>query len=349
MLKKFCYLAMKWKNILAQTPDDIVERITAFIPAEPVSRVNPKYPKEAAKSGAEGWVQMSYVVDTQGNVQDPIVEDSGGHRIFRRAAMSAIKGWKYSPAIKDGKPTEMCHQSVQFNFTMRGKTGAKKRFIHQYKAAKTLIAEGDYEAAETRIQKRHNNRNLNRYENTWLWNIDATLANKLDEPKRQVASMKRTLASSNSHEDQHKTFDDEYIGSLRQRLFILQLNLGRYASALDTLEDLKAMPKGETLVAPLSKMVTYINDYLASDKNLSINIELNSSNGYLHKLARNHFAFVNIQGKVDSVEIRCESHRERFTVAEDFIWSIPEGWGKCHVWIKGAEDTSFDLIEVGKV
>jgi len=44
-------------------------------PAEPVKRVDPKYPSRALRKGGEGWVEISYVVGVNGNVQDPIVND----------------------------------------------------------------------------------------------------------------------------------------------------------------------------------------------------------------------------------------------------------------------------------
>ncbi len=133
------------EEVLENTPQDTVELITAFNPAQPVERVHPTFPSSAVRVNAEGWVQMSYVIDKDGNVQDPMIEDSGQ---------------------------------------------------------------------------------------------------------------------------------------------------------------------------------------------------------YFHKLARNKFAFANIQGQVDTVEVRCKTRREKFTVAEDFVWSIPQTWGECQVVVQGDTETKFDLVEV---
>jgi len=136
---------------LEDIPQGTVESITAFQPAQSVERIHPKYPKMAARAGAEGWVQMSYVIDTVGNVQDPIIEDSGGHRMFKRSALDAIKKWKFDPAVKDGKPTQQCHQAVQFDFTLGDNIGANRRFVRKYKEADALVKSQEYDAAEILI------------------------------------------------------------------------------------------------------------------------------------------------------------------------------------------------------
>lgn len=51
------------EEVLENIPQDAVELITAFNPAKPVERVNPTFPSSAARVNAEGWVQMSYVID----------------------------------------------------------------------------------------------------------------------------------------------------------------------------------------------------------------------------------------------------------------------------------------------
>jgi len=334
------------QEVLAQTPQDIVERITAFTPATAVDRVNPRYPSEAARIGAEGWVQMSYVIDTEGNVVDPVVEDFGGNRKFKSAALSAIKKWKFDPAMKDGKPTEQCHQSVQFDFTMSGQTGAKRKFINTYKIIEELLQEEDFAQAETLIQKLHKDNDLNRYENAWLWSADASLAGKLDDVDREANSIKRTIASSDSHDAGKKTFNDEYTGYLHQRLFILQANLGHYSDALSTFDKIKTLPQADSLSEPLVSTAEKIRVLIASEEHVFVSVKLSDSGKYFHSLARNSFAFANIQGDVKTVEVRCESKREKFTVAEDFIWNIPASWGNCQVMIEGEDATTFDLVEL---
>jgi TonB family protein len=334
------------EEVLEKTPQDAVELITAFNPAKPVERVNPSYPYAAARSRAEGWVQMSYVIDKNGDVQDPMIEDFGGHRAFKHSALMAIKKWKFEPAMKDGKATEQCHQSVQFDFTMGDNNGASRRFISKYKKADALIQSEEYAEAQDLIDALHDDKNHNRYENAWLWNIDATLASKQGDKHREMKSIYRTLASSKSHSSDSKTFNDSYLGLLHQRLFLLQAHSSLFGAALNTLQDIKALPNADFLLKSLESRTAKLTEYLASDKHIFVNVKLEDSGEYFHKLARNKFAFANIQGQVDTVEVRCKARREKFTVAEDFVWSIPPTWGECQVVVQGDTETKFDLVEV---
>lgn len=334
---------------LEQTPENIVKLISAFKPATAINKASPRYPKAASRAGAEGWVQMSYVIDVNGNVQDPIIEDFGGHRAFKQSALSAIKNWKFDPAMKDGNATEQCHQSVQFDFTLGDNNGATRRFISQYKEADALIKAEEYSAADTIIKKLHDKKSLNRYENAWLWGIDATLADKQGKPYREMKSINRTLASLQSHSAETRTFDDEYTSFLHKRLFILQVQSNRLGAAFQTVEKIKALPTATDDIESIQSTIASVTEFLKSDDHLFVKVELEDSGEYFHKLARNKFAFVNIQGQVNTVEVRCETRREKFTVAEDFVWSIPDIWGECQVMVKGDTETTFDLVEVGAI
>ena len=92
--------------------------IDTVINAKPIKRVPPKYPKHAARNGQEGWVKLSFVIDQQGNVLDPIVEDSSGIKSLEKAARIALKKWKYDPAKRDGEAIEQCQMTVQLDFKM---------------------------------------------------------------------------------------------------------------------------------------------------------------------------------------------------------------------------------------
>lgn len=336
-------------EVLAKSSADEVAQITSFTPAEPLSRVEPKYPRTAALRNSEGWVQMSFVVDVNGNVQYPVIEDFGGDSIFKKAALNAISEWTFTPAMKDGKPTEQCHQKVQFEFTMSGQTGASRRFVREYKKTIAAIEAQDYSEAQSLIGDLHKSDELNRYENAWLWSVDATLAKDLGDTRREMASINRTLSSAKSHEKDKATFDDSYMSYLHSRLFILQASSNQFGSALETVEAIKQLPDAQARYQAIENTVAKIHEVLSSDEHIYIDILLADSGQYFHSLARNKFAFSGIDGQVNTVEVRCESRREVFTVAEDFVWTIPEAWGKCRVLVKGDANTTFDLVEISKI
>jgi protein TonB len=75
---------------------------------------------KAAREGKEGWVQMSFSIDTLGGVTDIKVIDSQPKRIFDREAKKALAKWKYKPKIVDGKPIVQTGLTVQLDFKMQG-------------------------------------------------------------------------------------------------------------------------------------------------------------------------------------------------------------------------------------
>jgi protein TonB len=84
----------------------------------PVVRVNPQYPPRAAERGLEGWVEMSFVISASGKVEDAEVTNSHPGNVFDRAALRAVRRWKYNPQIVDGKPVERHGITVRLEFTL---------------------------------------------------------------------------------------------------------------------------------------------------------------------------------------------------------------------------------------
>jgi protein TonB len=72
-------------------------------PPRPVGgNAPPAYPEEARASGVEGEVYLKIVINEDGSVGD--IEVKKGEEPFVSAAIAAVKSWKYTPALLDGKP-----------------------------------------------------------------------------------------------------------------------------------------------------------------------------------------------------------------------------------------------------
>ncbi len=70
--------------------------------ATPILRVPAMYPPRAAERGIEGWVDVEFTITPTGAVANPVVVASHPSSIFNRAALRAIKKFKYRPKIEDG-------------------------------------------------------------------------------------------------------------------------------------------------------------------------------------------------------------------------------------------------------
>jgi protein TonB len=74
--------------------------------AVPQVRIQPDYPIQARQKRIEGWVDVQFTIATDGSVRDPVVLNAEPRGIFDRSALQSVKGWKYNPAIEDGRPVE---------------------------------------------------------------------------------------------------------------------------------------------------------------------------------------------------------------------------------------------------
>jgi len=82
-------------------------------PAELIKSVPPEYPSIAKGQHVSGKVTLDALVDVSGNVAS--LKVVSGPSLLHRAAIDAVKQWKYKPAVLDGEPTAS-HLSVTVEF-----------------------------------------------------------------------------------------------------------------------------------------------------------------------------------------------------------------------------------------
>jgi len=70
-----------------------------------IHRVEPVYPPEARRANIEGTVKLTAVIATDGSIQQLRVDR--GHPLLVKAALDAVKLWKYDPVIVDGSAVEV--------------------------------------------------------------------------------------------------------------------------------------------------------------------------------------------------------------------------------------------------
>lgn len=64
----------------------------------------PRYPTAALRRGESGEVLLRIDVDAEGRVADVGVVHGSGSRALDRAAISAVRGWRFLPGQRDGRP-----------------------------------------------------------------------------------------------------------------------------------------------------------------------------------------------------------------------------------------------------
>jgi protein TonB len=82
----------------------------------PLVEVDPEYPQRAQARKIEGYVDVEYTVTALGTVADAKVIGSKPPYIFDRAALSAIRRWRYKPKIKDGVAVSRIGMQIRLHF-----------------------------------------------------------------------------------------------------------------------------------------------------------------------------------------------------------------------------------------
>ena len=81
----------------------------------PLVRVEPRYPRKAARAGTQGWVKVQFTILEDGSVLNAKVIEAKPRRVFDREAIRAIQRWKFKPKIVDGKAMQQtATQTINF-------------------------------------------------------------------------------------------------------------------------------------------------------------------------------------------------------------------------------------------
>jgi periplasmic protein TonB len=70
-----------------------------------IHRVEPVYPTLARQVGRSGRVDLRAIIATDGTIQ--WLQVVGGDPLFYQSALEAVRQWRYSPTVLNGKAVEV--------------------------------------------------------------------------------------------------------------------------------------------------------------------------------------------------------------------------------------------------
>ena len=309
--------------------------------------VLPPYPENERMRGQEGWVVLSYVVNPDGSVADPIVENSSGQAGFERAALKAAAATRYSPATVDGKPVEQCATRVRYLFAIKGvPRGATSRFRSNFKDIRALIDAGALDQAESRIDENLKTGTSNLYEVSRLLLLRYDLCRKQGDKPCQLASLEQAVTGGGDF------LEPALYRGVLEAMATLQVEAQLFGDALSSIEKRDELKPHLEAGHPLRIAAGQIRDAIAGDKELVFDGRVAFRSGcgtdrpnHQHQLMRREFSVIPQSGTVNEVEIRCDWRRTTDSVAPDKTWRIPDSWGDCQVFVFGDKDATFKLVE----
>ncbi len=98
----------------AQTPQRI--RVGGQVEAAKlIYKPTPEYPPLAKMARIQGTVRLEAVIAKDGTIQD--LKVLSGHPLLVKAALDAVKQWRYQPTLLNGEPVEVVTE-IDVNFTL---------------------------------------------------------------------------------------------------------------------------------------------------------------------------------------------------------------------------------------
>ena len=80
--------------------------------------VPPQYPGGARERGIDGWVDLQFLVGTDGTVDDVRVVGAEPAGVFEQSALDAVRRWRYQPVMRGGHSVSQ-RARVRLRFAVR--------------------------------------------------------------------------------------------------------------------------------------------------------------------------------------------------------------------------------------
>ncbi len=100
---------------------DEAQRASSYVSASSMTRtryVAPQFPLDARQRGIDGWVDLQFLVNTDGSVGDLTIVGAQPVGVFEQAALDAVRHWHYQPVTRAGQAVSQ-RARVRLRFAMQ--------------------------------------------------------------------------------------------------------------------------------------------------------------------------------------------------------------------------------------
>lgn len=326
--------------LISSHAENISKYLSTDTYLEAIKRVEPKYPIDAARNRREGWVILSCTITEDGDVEDVKEVSSSGSKDIVKAAIKAVKKWKYPPSIENGKQIKQYVNTIKLMFFMGGAptVGVSNKFRKYYDKAVTALNEKDYQAFNELIKKIKRNKKMHLSENNYLHLLLAGYAESEGDKHKQLHHLelvKNSLARLST--------ENEKLSVLYQT-FNLQTELNQFSRAYNTYHELSELPKAEPYMGQFTDVIEQVDKVIGSDQVIIQKGKIYEGS-WRTKLARNSFSISDINGELNNLDIKCANKKHSYTLEKDNTWNIPSTWKGCEVFVYGKSNSRFNLVE----
>jgi TonB family protein len=318
-----------------QPQNDVRVHSDVYTPIIAISKNLPEYPYEARSEAAEGWVNVSFMVSPNGTPYEIYVSESTGNKELERAALDAVKAWRFKPASINGQPIDSA-TSAKLRFVLKGdKIRATPEFASAYRALGKAIDDDDRAAAEAALAKLHVS---NLYEDAFLGFAQYRFALRWGTQEQQIRGLRRAIAEET---DGYHLPKAEFVAALRS-LLPLELNARDFANAMSTWEKLQKIGVDSSLRPLMEK----VQELRTSDQAYGVIGQIGESSAWSYKLFKKHFQITVSAGHVSQVKLHCARKFASFAFDPGLQYQIDDRYGDCEIFVEGDPGTRFELVQL---
>jgi TonB family protein len=315
----------------------VVVATDMYQPPRIKDRSTPAYPLDEARSGVEGWVILSAMVDQHGKPYEAAVIDSTGQKVLENQALRSLNSWTLIPAQLNGHPVDSVFQ-VKFHFAVSGRPlGARAEFVSQRRKLLEAIHSNDKAAADAALAAL-NVQNL--YEDAFKGLAQYSYAVQYGDVNQQIAGLQRAIANES---DARYLPRDTFAAAL-ENLLRLQIQTNRYAEALETWDTLQKASHDAPLLARIRPLIDQVHALRSDGRPYSVAGDLKDE-GWFIKLFRDNFRIKVFSGQVRTLRLRCERTYRMFDFDPQLEYHIASKSGQCELEVDGAPGSRFYLVQ----
>ena len=301
------------------------------------------YPGNRVRSGQEGWVRASFVVDPDGRAIDPIIMDSSGGSAFENSLIESLADWRFEPST-----AELPNNVIDFRHEIRrGRDAATSNFIRRTKRIMTHLLNDEIEDARKQIDEAYKLGGWNLYESTMLWLMMGRVEGAEGNQAGKLEMYQRALKMGNS-----KALPREDRIELLEKIFLLQIYFDQYSAAIRSAQTIKNTRNNEQTLERIAPRLEEIEGIVAdaelirASATITNHCNCNEATPLWHYVpARRIFSFEDTSGNVERFEARCEGQRISGAVEAGKTWTLDPEWGFCRVFVFGDDGANFRFVE----
>lgn len=319
-----------------------------FAPAVLTTRSTPTFPEADAADESEGWVQVGFAIDAQGDTKDIVILDRVGSQAMAREARLAVARWKYKPATEGGLAVEQYGNSAELLFRDQkiGNAAIHDAVVAKFDEGRVLVADGKY-ADGIAILEQTLGLPLTLFERARVSFALAFAYEKSNDKARALVHVRHALIEGGAF------LEKAVVPSARRLRLRLEVANGNFHYAACA----PPLPAGDTFDptgadrAETMRIVDGAVKKLADVAPLSVDGALIAQAGgddggvWEHPLSRQKFSFTSLTGAVQDFRLTCVRQLLNGPVNDTAQWSAPRSPGACTLRVYGAVGARLRLIE----